>query len=59
MPDYKTESDDPKVIAAQVDQVATDYPDLDYLLCFQSENMPQKPNCGKNGAMSSTGCTRV
>jgi len=42
MPDYKTESDDPKVIAAQVDQVVTNYPDLDYLLCFQSENIASK-----------------
>ncbi len=32
-------ADDPKVIAARVAQIATDYPDLDYLLCFQSENV--------------------
>ena len=29
----------PRVVAARVEQVATDYPDLDYLLCFQSENV--------------------
>jgi hypothetical protein len=32
-------ADDPRVIAARVEQIATDYPDLDYLLCFQSENV--------------------
>jgi hypothetical protein len=38
IPDYYgMEPDDPKVIAARVKQVEDDYPDLDYLLCFQSE----------------------
>lgn len=35
--DYKTKADDPAVIAARVNQIASDYPDLDFLLCFQSE----------------------
>jgi hypothetical protein len=39
MPDYKTTPDDPEVITARVDQIVTDYPDLDYLFCFQSENV--------------------
>lgn len=39
MPEYNTTADDPEVIAARVDQVVTDYPDLDYLFCFQSENV--------------------
>ena len=30
---------DPGVVAARVKQIATDYPDLDYLLCFQSEGL--------------------
>ena len=39
MPDYKEAIDDPELIAARVKQIAEDYPDLDYLLCFQSEGM--------------------
>lgn len=39
MPEYNTTADDPEVIAARVDQIVTDYPDLDYLFCFQSENV--------------------
>ncbi len=39
MPDYKEAVDDPQLIAARVKQIAEDYPDLDYLLCFQSEGM--------------------
>lgn len=39
MPDYQTTPDDPEVIASRVDQIVTDYPDLDYLFCFQSENV--------------------
>lgn len=39
MPDYHTTPDDPEVIEARVDQIVTDYPDLDYLFCFQSENV--------------------
>jgi len=39
LPEYKTESDDPKVIAARIDAISTNYPDLDYLLCFQSEGI--------------------
>jgi hypothetical protein len=39
MPDYKEAVDDPELIAARVKQIAGDYPDLDYLLCFQSEGM--------------------
>ncbi|MFA5817622.1 MAG: alpha-glucuronidase family glycosyl hydrolase [Bacteroidales bacterium] len=47
MPDYKMEADDPKVIAAQVDQVTANYPDLDYLLCFQSEDIASKTELWK------------
>lgn len=36
---YHCEPDDPKVMAARVKQIETDYPDLDYLLCFQSESL--------------------
>ena len=32
-------AEDPQVVAARVQQITTDYPDLDYLLCFQSENV--------------------
>jgi hypothetical protein len=39
LPEYKTTSDDPKVIEAQVKEITTNYPDLDYLLCFQSEGI--------------------
>ena len=35
--DYKAKADDPDIIAARVDQIATDYPGLDYLICFVSE----------------------
>ncbi|MFA6127300.1 MAG: carbohydrate-binding protein [Bacteroidales bacterium] len=47
LPEYKMESDDPKVIAAQVHEVTTNYPDLDYLLCFQSENIASKTELWK------------
>lgn len=36
---YQLPPDDPRVIAARVQQIATDYPELDYLLCFQSESL--------------------
>lgn len=36
---YHKEPDDPKVMAARVKQIEMDYPDLDYLLCFQSESL--------------------
>ncbi len=35
----KIRADDPQLVAARVGQVITDYPDLDYLLCFQSESI--------------------
>ena len=38
-PEYHAKADDPEVVAARVDQLARDYPDLDYVLCFQSENV--------------------
>jgi hypothetical protein len=41
--DYKAQADDPGVVAARVDQIASDYPDLDYLLCFQSEGIEKQP----------------
>lgn len=37
--DYNVPADDPEVIEARVDQLAKDYPTLDFLLCFQSENV--------------------
>ncbi len=41
--DYRAKADDPAVVAARVDQIASDYPDLDYLLCFQSEGIEKIP----------------
>jgi hypothetical protein len=32
-------ADDPQLVAGRVGQIITDYPDLDYLLCFQSESI--------------------
>ena len=37
--EYKADAVDPAVVQARVAQISTDYPDLDYLLCFQSENI--------------------
>lgn len=37
--EYGAKAEDPAVVAARVDQVTRDYPDLDYLLCFQSEGI--------------------
>jgi hypothetical protein len=39
---YQLLPDDPRVIAARVHQIETDYPNLDYLLCFQSESLVQE-----------------
>lgn len=36
---YGMQPDDPAVIDARVKQIATDYPNLDYVLCFQSEGI--------------------
>lgn len=36
-PEYYAKADDPRVVSARVDQLARDYPNLDYVLCFQSE----------------------
>lgn len=36
---YGLQPDDPKVIEARVKQITTDYPNLDYVLCFQSEGI--------------------
>jgi hypothetical protein len=41
--DYNTKADDPDVVQARVDQLVNDYPNLDYLLCFQSENVGKDP----------------
>jgi hypothetical protein len=35
----KIRADDPQLVSSRVGQVITDYPDLDYLLCFQSESI--------------------
>ena len=37
--EYQLNPNDPKVIGARVKQIESDYPDLDYLLCFQSEGL--------------------
>lgn len=37
LPEYQAEADERGVIKAQTTQLAKEYPDLDYLLCFQSE----------------------
>lgn len=37
--DSPAAADDPALIRARVDQLAGDYPALDYLVCFQSENV--------------------
>ena len=42
--EYKAKANDPAVIAARVAQLTGDYPDLDYLFCFQSEGMGGGPN---------------
>jgi hypothetical protein len=36
--DFK--ANDPEVVSSRVGQVIADYPNLDYLLCFQSEGIP-------------------
>ncbi len=41
--DYKAHADDPEVVQARVDQLVKDYPTLDFLLCFQSENVGKEP----------------
>ncbi|MCX6134280.1 MAG: carbohydrate-binding protein [Ignavibacteriales bacterium] len=41
--EYKAQADDPEVVRARVDQLVNDYPNLDYLLCFQSENVGKDP----------------
>lgn len=35
--DLGAQPDDPEIIESRVAQIVNDYPDLDYLLCFQSE----------------------
>ena len=37
----KIRADDPQLVSSRVGQVISDYPDLDYLLCFQSESIFQ------------------
>ena len=41
---YKAKPSDPAVITARANQVAADYPDLDYLICFQSEGLSHYPD---------------
>ncbi len=41
--DYKAKADDPGVVAARAEQIVRDYPDLDYLLCFQAEDTGSDP----------------
>lgn len=35
--EYGVSANDPEIIQSRLDQIVNDYPDLDYLLCFQSE----------------------
>ena len=56
--DYQAKADDPGVVAARVDQIASDYPDLDYLLCFQSEGIEKDRSSGTPGGGYSRGFTR-
>src|ERR1043166_2782245 len=37
--DYKRKAHEPRVIAARAEQISADYPDLDFLVCFQSEEV--------------------
>ena len=37
MPEYQSEPDNKDLIKVQVAEIAREYPELDYLLCFQSE----------------------
>jgi len=37
--EYNVSASDTDVIKARIEQIATDYPNLDYLICFQSETM--------------------
>lgn len=39
---YGAKADDPEVIKSRVDQIISDYPDLDYLMCFHSESPQEK-----------------
>lgn len=39
---YGLQADDPAVIEARVKQISTDYPNLDYVLCFQSEGIAKE-----------------
>lgn len=41
LPEYQAEAHDRGIVTAQTTQLAKEYPELDYLLCFQSEN-PKK-----------------
>jgi len=41
--EYKAKPEDPEIVQARVDQIVNDYPDLDYLLCFQSEVVGKNP----------------
>jgi len=38
-PEYKADAADPAVVKARAEQIIRDYPNLDYLLCFQSEGI--------------------
>lgn len=39
LPEYQADAYDTDIIEAQVKEVSTRYPDLDYLFCFQSESV--------------------
>jgi hypothetical protein len=39
--DKNIKADEPQLVSANIGQVITDYPELDYLLCFQSESIFQ------------------
>lgn len=43
LPEYKRQADDPAIIEARMQQVISDYPQLDYLILYISELIVNKP----------------
>ena len=41
--EYGVPANDPRVVEARVDQIVTDYPNLDFLICFRSELINSRP----------------
>lgn len=42
LPEYQSEPDNKDLIKVQVAEIAREYPELDYLLCFQSEGQKMR-----------------